>query len=255
MLDDTFPEKLETNSNETQLQAREKLLHLFKNNNLPAEELMTSLGLFIRGSALVKYLVLNDLYTRILKTPGTIIEFGTCWGQNLILFENLRAIYEPFNKTRKIVGFDTFTGYPVGDDNDKNGDVFKEGNYKLEDDYEDFLKDLLNTHVECNVLGNNKSIHEVIKGDVSETVREYFQNNPSELISLAYFDMGLYKPTKVALEEVLKHTVPGSIILLDQLTWSDAPGEALAFKEVFKDVKYEIEISKFTPMRSIITLL
>ena len=40
-----------------------------------------------------------------------ILEFGTRFGHNLVVFENLRAIYEPFNKTREIVGFDTFEGY------------------------------------------------------------------------------------------------------------------------------------------------
>ena len=28
------------------------------------------------------------------------------------LFESLRAVYEPYNHSRKVVGFDTFAGYP-----------------------------------------------------------------------------------------------------------------------------------------------
>ena len=43
---------------------------------------------------------------------GALIEFGTWRGQNLVLLENLRAIHEPFNKQRTIIGFDTFAGYP-----------------------------------------------------------------------------------------------------------------------------------------------
>ena len=39
------------------------------------------------------------------------MEFGVRWGQNLITLNNLRGIYEPFNHSRKIIGFDTFEGF------------------------------------------------------------------------------------------------------------------------------------------------
>ena len=44
--------------------------------------------------------------------PGSIIQFGVRWGRELALFEMLRTIFEPFNHSRSIYGFDTFTGYP-----------------------------------------------------------------------------------------------------------------------------------------------
>lgn len=75
------------------------------------EHLMVSLGLFMRSSALTKILFVHELYSLIKDIPGVIMEFGCWWGQNLILFENLRAIYEPFNQARRIIGFDTFQGY------------------------------------------------------------------------------------------------------------------------------------------------
>ncbi|MCJ8345815.1 dTDP-6-deoxy-L-hexose 3-O-methyltransferase, partial [bacterium] len=152
-------------------------------------------------------------------------------------------------------GFDTFTGYPQGATQDKDSEIFKCGNYQLDENYDKFLEELLLTHEKCNILGNVHGNHQIIKGDVSSTIKDYFNNYPHELVALAYFDMGLYEPTKIALQEIIKHCVPGSIILLDQLTWKEAPGEALAFKEVFKNIPYKIESSKYTPMRNIITLL
>ena len=35
--------------------------------------------------------------------PGDIFEFGTRFGHNMVVFENLRAVYEPFNKPEKLL--------------------------------------------------------------------------------------------------------------------------------------------------------
>lgn len=248
--------KAETNASGNQLDFREKLKTFFESSPLPIDSLMTHFGLFTRGSALVKYLVLNDLYQRILNLPGQIMEFGTQWGQNMVLFENLRAIYEPFNKTRSIIGFDTFKGYSNISEKDKPGSaVFEEGLYATQHDYKKFLEELLAIHEGNNVLGHIRGMHKIVEGDVVETVPAYFKNYPETVVALAYFDMGLYKPTKIALEAIKPHLIPGSVILLDEFTWSEAPGEAIAFKEVFSRDRYKIEKSQYTPMRAIITII
>ena len=247
--------EMETNSNENQLEARKKLQYLFQNHALPIDELMSNFGLFTRGSVLVKTLVLNEIYQKILSVPGWIVEFGSWWGQNLIMFENLRAIHEPFNKTRKIIGFDTFEGYQGQGEFDSDGLVIKTGNYAVANDYKKFLEILLRTHEQCNVLGHNSSGHQIVTGDVRETAPSFFEENKHSFVALAYFDMGLYEPTKVALESIKTHLLPGSVLVFDELTWEEAKGEALAFKEVFVDVDYKIESSLYTPMRAYVTIV
>lgn len=249
----TFSAK-ETNANTSQLEARKQLEEIFINSPLEIDELMTQMGLFIRSSYLVKFLVLDDLYKRIVNVPGDILEFGTRFGHNLVVFENLRSIHEPFNKTRKIVGFDTFDGYNCFSSKDKNSEVFNKDKYKTFKSYPEYLKNLLCIHEKNNILGHISGGHDVVKGDVSKTATDYFDSNPETIVALSYFDMGLYEPTKAALKEIKPNLVPGSVILLDELTWKESPGEAIAFKEVFKDCNYKIEKSKFTPMRSIITI-
>src|SRR3990167_2269400 len=98
----------ETTADKKQLTARQTLETLFQSNPLPIADLLFNLGLFTRSSLLVKYLALQDIYQRFINLPGLIVEFGTWRGQNLALLENLRAINEPFNKQRHIIGFDTF---------------------------------------------------------------------------------------------------------------------------------------------------
>ena len=245
----------ESNSSELQMEQRALLKNMFKKFSLAEDEIMTQLGLFIRSSYLVKFLVLNDLFLRIKDIPGDIFEFGTRFGHNMVVFENLRAIYEPFNKTRKIVGFDTFDGYRSFSDKDViGGDVFAEDRYKTFDHYEEFLERLLEIHEKSNVLGHIHGNHRLIKGDVTKTAPAYFGQHPETIVALAYFDMGLYEPTKVALEAIKPHLMPGSVILLDEMTWSESPGEAIAFKEVFGKSGYSIVKSSLTPMRAIVTI-
>lgn len=247
--------KMETNASEVQLAYRTQLKERFLSSPLPVEHLMCNFGLYMRSSVLVKILVINDLYERILDVPGVIMEFGTWWGQNLIFYENLRAIHEPFNKTRKIIGFDTFSGYTGFSGKDRPGEIFTEGGYSVVKNYKKYLKELIALHEGINVLGHIRNRHELIAGDVSKTAPEYFKQHPETTVALAYFDIGLYEPTKAALKSLLPHLVPGSVILLDEFSWAEAPGEAIAFKEVFQGVRYSIARSRLTAERAIVTLL
>lgn len=233
--------------------ARARLAEMMQASPLAPDELMFNLGLYVRSSLLVKFLVLHDVYRRIASVPGALIEFGTWRGQNLVLLENLRAIHEPFNKQRKIIGFDTFEGYP-----EEAGMAAKStethGGYNTGGSYPDYLAELLKVHEGMNAFGHIKSAHQLIAGDVCQTAPKYFADHPETLVAFAFFDMGPYEPTLAALKAVLPHAVPGSVLLFDELTWAGAPGEAIAFKEVFRDQRYTIEKCQFYPSKSLVTL-
>ncbi len=249
--------KGESLADSEQMDNRDALFEMFKKSPLPESELIFNLGLYTRGSLLVKFLVMADLYQRIVHLPGQILEFGVWWGQNLILMENLRSIFEPFNKQRIIVGFDTFEGYntPSQEDGVNATDVFLDETYSTGLEYKAYLEQLLSVHEGCNGLGHQVGVHRLIDGDVCETAPQYFIDHPEALVALAYFDMGPYLPTKKALEAVVPHLMPGSILLMDELTWSESPGEARAFKEVFSNIPYKIEKCTLYPSKSIVTIL
>jgi len=67
--------------------------------------------------------------------------------------------------------------------------------------------------------------------------------------------MGLYEPTRASMEAIRPHLVPGSCILLDELTWSESPGEAIAFKEVFGRAGYRLERLAKYPSKALVTIL
>lgn len=57
------------------------------------------------------YLAKNEVFKRVMNIHGAFIECGVFLGGGLMTWANFSAIYEPFNHTRRIVGFDTFTGF------------------------------------------------------------------------------------------------------------------------------------------------
>jgi hypothetical protein len=254
---------LETKSNAQQIAQRNKIGALFAKRPMPDEHLLVSMGLYMRSSALVKILFLNELYELIVDTPGVIVEFGVWWGQNLVLFENLRAIHEPFNQTRRVLGFDTFNGYEGFSDKDTPSkdasfssytDVVKKGGYSVSNGYKDYLDELIRAHEGTNVLGPMLR-HTLVEGDVTKSAPRYFSAHPETVVALAYFDVALYEPTRACLQAVLPHLVPGSVIVLDEFNYPEAPGETIAFREVFKGVKYSIRKSKFIADKTIVTIL
>ena len=232
---------------------RRRLGEMFASSPLTKEDLIFNLGLYIRSSLLVKFLVLNDLYLRFKSVPGVLVEFGTWWGQNLVLLENLRAIHEPFNKQRTIIGFDTFSGYPEGSDVSSDAKENYAG-YQTTNDYRNYLAELLEVHEGNNAFGHNRGGHKLIQGNVEQTAPQYFSDHPETVVAFAYFDMGPYRPTIAALRAIKPSLVPGSVLLFDELTWAGAPGEAIAFKEVFAGVDYRIEKCDLYPSKAIVTL-
>lgn len=247
------PYKLQVLGNKGQIENRKNLIRLFHQTPLPDEHLMVNLGLYERSSVVAKYFYLNELYEKILPIPGVIVEFGCWYGQTMVQLMALRAMLEPYNYLRKIIGFDTFTGYSGITAKDGAGNLVKKGQYSVPGNYFSYLTQLLDYHEHENPMSHIKK-YELVKGDAARTIKKYLKNNPQTVISLAYFDMQLYKPTKTCLTSILPYLVRGSVIAMDELNAKEFPGETTAFKEVFPLTKYPIYRSKFLPNRSYIVI-
>lgn len=243
-----------TTSNDDQLEYRNRLWQLFKESPMSEPELERSLGLFIRGSLLARILAFGDIYRRIVGLPGYVFDLGTWRGQNAVLCENYRSIYEPFNKQRKVLCFDTFEGYKNWSDRDRPSKNYRESTYSTGPEYAAYLEELLRVHEGSNALGHIRGNHRVIPGDATKTVPEYLSATPSALVSLALFDLGLYEPTRAVVRALLPHTVPGSVFVFLQLTRDELPGDAIAFKECFAGVQYTVEKCQIYPTFSIVTI-
>lgn len=239
---------LEHTANDMQMAGRKALAQLFRAAPMGMDDLLFNLGLYARSGLLVKFLLLADIYRRCMHIPGVLVEFGVWYGQNLVLLENLRAILEPFHKQRRIVGFDSFTGY-------EESRFASTGLYATGREYIAYLRELLDAHSQCNVYGHIPNQHELVEGDVCATAPAYFAHEPGLVVALAILDMGPYRPTLAALQAIRPHLVRGSLVLLDEFTWKEMPGEAQAFRETFAPQEYRIERLALYPSKCLVEIL
>ena len=150
------------------------------------------------------------------------------------LFTALRGIYEPFNRMKKVIGFDTFEGLLHVDPNFDNTSckVIHDGGFACSPGYEDYLKRTLEYQEKDNPLGHiQKSF--VVKGDASLEIHQYMRDNPETIVSLAFFDFDVYNPTKSCLLAIKDRLVKGSVVAFDEMCDHDCPGETRAVREVF----------------------
>jgi Methyltransferase domain len=212
--------------------ARMEIFELMKTYRATDEEKERSLGLFMRGSLLARIFAISEIYKQIVDIPGSIFDVGTWRGQTAVVCENLRAIFEPLHFNRRIVCFDTFEGYKGFSEKDKATDLHRDGTYGVGgDDYAEFLRQLLALHEKSNAMGHNYGKHSVIKGDCRETIPQFFSENPSEYLALAFFDVNSYEPTLKAFEHVWSSLVPNGIVAFWQLTRNSIPAEARVYAE------------------------
>lgn len=240
-----------SHASSTEREARAQFTSLLKDTPIPHEELILNLPLYVRRQELAHVLFLHDLYQQILDVNGIIMEFGVRWGRNLSLLHSFRGMYEPYNYTRKIVGFDTFEGFPSTDEKDGEASVITKGAYNVTEGYQQHLEQVLDYQESTSPLAHLKK-YELVKGDATQTIVEYLEKHPETIISFAYFDFDIYEPTKKCLEAIKPYLTKGSIIGFDELNSHQFPGETLALKEVLGLDSFKIRRSPLTPYASYI---
>jgi hypothetical protein len=250
-LDDAINAK--SNASDHEQEIREQAVGLFKNCPIPDNEVLQNLPLFMNRQNLSQVLFVHEMYQHILDVHGVIMEFGVRWGRNLALYEALRGIYEPFNYNRKIIGFDTFEGFPSVDEKDGNDEIIKVGAYNVTDNYDEYLSDILDYHEQESPIPHKKK-YELVKGDAIDGIDRYLGEHPETIVALAYFDFDIYQPTKACLLAIKGRLTKGSVIGFDELNSSLYPGETLALKETLGLDSYSIRHSRFSPMQSYITI-
>ncbi len=243
--------QLPTTGGERQARAKADLLALLKEAPRQDEQLIANLGLYLRSVQVAKILYLDEIYKRILDKPGVLMEFGVWWGSNLALLSSLRAVYEPYNWSRLVIGFDTFEGYPTVSADDGKSPFAAVGGYAMPQGYEHYLADVLAAHEQDNVM---EHVHKfkLVKGDAAETVKAYLEAHPETIVAMAYLDMAMYESTREVLRVLLPHMVTGGVIALDELGSSRFPGETKAFKEVVGLRRFRMERSRYLPDRTLV---
>ena len=200
-------------------------------------------ALTLSRSSIGRILHLDAIYRRILNVPGQICEFGTHFGSSASILLSLRSIYEPLNQGRVLNIFDTFEGFSGVSASDGES---KQGDFGLPSGYEVLLREILELQASMNPNPHIPSFT-IQKGDASSTVANWVQENPHAIVSLAIFDMDIYKPTLDAISAIKPLLTKGSVLVFDELGHPSFPGETLAIKDAIGLSGLTLQRDPFVP--------
>jgi hypothetical protein len=193
-------------------------------------EQMMNFALYTPRQDVARFLTKHEIFKRVLGVQGSIVECGVFFGGGLATWAQLSAIYEPVNHQRRVIGFDTFEGFPdmAGADAGATSAEAHAGGLAI-DSHDEITRAaaLLDLN---RPVGHIPKI-ELVRGDATETIPRYVAENPHLLISLLYLDFDIYAPTAVALKELLPRMPKGAVIAFDELNLRDWPGETVALLE------------------------
>ena len=187
---------------------------------------------FASRQALAKFLVRYEIFKKMLQVNGSIIECGVLHGGGLLTWAKLSSIFEPANHVRKIIGFDTFEGFPSvsGADTDHGDSSHLRGGGLSGSSLED-VQQAVALYDENRPISHIPKV-ELVKGDLCRTAAEYVTANPHLVVRMLYLDVDLYEPTKAALQAFVPRMPRGAIIAFDELNARMFPGETSAVDEV-----------------------
>lgn len=222
--------------------AEARLGDLLREAPIPNSELAENSGLFVSPRTLKRQCFFNEIYKEALNVHGVIMQFGVRWGRDLATLHGLRTIYEPYNATRLILGFDTFEGFPGSDARDGTSESSKKGTLNVGEHYDDFLREVMAQRQVLDPLPHMART-ELHKGDATQTLAKYLDAHPETIVALAHFDMDLYEPTRNCLQMLRPYITKGSVLAFDELVSGVFPGETIAVREVFGLDKIKLQRS------------
>jgi hypothetical protein len=208
---------------------------------------------YVPRQNLSSFLAKNEIFKEILAVQGHIVECGVFMGGGLLTWAQLSAIYEPYNHVRRIIGFDTFAGFPSFAEEDKPQqgaeiDFAKVGGLAV-DGIEADINRAIELYDLNRPIGHIPRI-ELVKGDASKTIPKYIEDNRHLVVALLYLDFDLYEPTVAALKAMLPRMPKGAVIAFDELNQKQWPGETLAVLDTIGIQNLRIRRFPFTPQLS-----
>jgi hypothetical protein len=181
---------------------------------------------YVRRQHLKRFLALYELFKLAMPVKGSVVECGVFRGFGLMSWAKLSAMLEPENLTRRVYGFDSFTGFPSTSWADDNP-IAQHAPGALRADSYDELKELIAEYDLDRFLGHIPKVH-LIRGNVLETIPAFVADQRHLVVSLLFMDVDLFEPTKVALEQFVPRMPRGAVLAFDELDNPMWPGETLA---------------------------
>jgi hypothetical protein len=210
---------------------------------------------YVPRQTLSSFIAKNEIFKRIVNVHGHIVECGVFLGGGLLTWAQLSAIYEPYNHVRRVIGFDTFTGFPSLDERDYSKDNVEGYTCPggLATNAYDDIQAGIALYDSNRPIGHIPRV-ELVRGDASKSIPAYLAEQQHLVVALLYLDFDLYEPTRAALETFLPRMPKGAVLAFDELNQAEWPGETLAAVDTIGLRKLRIERFPFMPQISFAVL-
>jgi hypothetical protein len=211
------------------------LIKHFKKFKIGNIEVLKNFLIYSRRQNLKRFLIHYDLFKKTIDIPGDILELGVYRGEGLMTWANLLEIFCIGNRTKRVFGFDNWSGFKSfskfdGQTNKKAGKTIGGFNPK---EFKNELIESIKIFDKDRFIPWKKRIF-LIDGDIEKTIKQFVKKNSGIRFSLVHFDMDLYKPTKIALETIFPLVVKNGILIFDDYAMPDWAGETKAVDNFLK---------------------
>jgi hypothetical protein len=221
-----------------------KVEQLQRNANYSTADMLRHFPAYVMRRDIPRFLAHYELFKLVVDLPGCIVDLGVYRGASFFTFSTLMESFCPFDRSRKVFGFDHFAGLTEFSDKDgrMDGTVAKvEGGYKASLAEVETLVEIHN--LDNMIPGSKRCV--LVNGDIKDTLPTFLEQNPGLKIALLHFDMDLYEPTKIAMEVLYPYVLKGGVVCFDEYGLIPWGGETTAVDEYFDKVGHAPIIRKF----------
>jgi hypothetical protein len=212
-------------------------------------ERLQNFTLYTPRQDMTNFLVRYEIFKRVLEIQGSIVECGVLRGGGLMAWAQFSAIFEPTNHQRRVVGFDTFRGFPKLSRQDRASESDQARPGGLAVDSYSHLQQCVELYDSNRFVGHVPKV-ELVRGDAMKTIPAYVKENPQLIVSLLYLDFDIYEPTRAALKNFLPRMPKGAVLAFDELNLKDWRGESIAVLESLNLRELRIERCPFGSVMS-----
>jgi hypothetical protein len=243
------PLLVQQNQSASSLRFYEELEGYYKSSAGTNVQKLQSFTKYVSSGDVGRFLCRSKIFEQILHVPGSIIDCGVFMGGGLMTWAHLSAILEPLNHVRRIVGIDTFDGFPAISAEDRTTvEALATPGGLSADSYAD-LTEAIRLYDLYRPLGHIPRV-KLVRGNAVGAIPKFIEETPHLVVALLYLDFDLFQPTEVAIRNFLPFMPKGSIIAFDELNNSFWPGETVAVRETIGLRNLRLQRFSFQPQIS-----
>jgi Macrocin-O-methyltransferase (TylF) len=214
----------------------EQILEHCRRYGIDALDAVKIFPILARRQWLKRFLAHVELFKLTLDVPGDIAELGVFRGAGLFTWANLLESYCIGNRTKVVYGFDNWRGFTevAHQDGERLPEIHKvEGGFSPNLFLEE-LRDAIAIFDSDRFIPWKARI-KLVEGDIQQSVPAFAAANPGVRFSLIHFDCDMYGPTQAALHVLWPLLSRGGLMLFDEYSIPDWPGETRAVDEFLAD--------------------